>query len=227
MTQPQPPAAKEKDLVDIIAEALPMEQRAGYYREMRYLHMLSESDEMLRILRTIQWHTVIALEVPAKLAVHAQKLDRGLRDNAEAQQRIHQRLEDVCDDLVERVSAGAIANQLYESLRQQFVESTIPQTGQTLAVVAKLIKQALADLEQATPKIVAAHRHAALEARQTMGEMKSAISDATTTARQATAELSRTLLHQYRWALGVFVALAGVLGLLFGIYLDRAGLLPR
>jgi len=227
MMRAQPPSAKEKELVDIIADSLPTEQRTGYYREMRYLHTLADSDEMLRILRTIQWHTVIALEVPAKLAAQAQQLDRGLRDNAEAQQRIHQRLESVCDELVERVSAEAIANQLYESLRQQFVKSTIPQTGQALAVASEQIKNAVEGLERATPKIARAHQLAAFEAQKAVSQMKAEIAQAATAARQATAELSNTFLHEYRWALAVLLVLAGILGLLFGIYLDRSGLLPR
>jgi uncharacterized integral membrane protein len=55
--------------------------------------------------------------------------------------------------------------------------------------------------------------------------MKSAISEVTATARGATAELSSTFLHEYRWALGVLLVLALVLGLLFGIFLERAGYL--
>ena len=227
MMQSQPPSAKEKELVDIIADSLPTEQRTGYYREMRYLHTLADSDEMLRILRTIQWHTVIALEVPAKLAGQAQKLDCGLRDNAKALERIHGRLEGVCDELVERVSAEAIANQLYESLRQQFVKSTIPQTGQALAVAGEQIKSAVEGLERATPKIARAHQLAAFEAQKAVSQMKAEISQAAAAARQATAELSSTFLHEYRWALAVLLVLAGILGLLFGIYLDRSGLLPR
>jgi len=226
MTESEP-LDSTSELIDSIAELVPEDLRAAYYRDMHHCHSLHASDEMLRIMKVIGWITVLTAQVPARIAAEIGKLDRIFRDNYEAQQRIHQRLERVCDDLVERVTAEAISNQLYESLRQQFVKSTIPQAGRALAVVAERIKQAVAGLEQATPKIVAAHRHAALEAQQTIGEMKSAILEVTTTARQATAELSRTFLHQYRWALGVFLALAGILGLLFGIYLDRSGFLPR
>jgi hypothetical protein len=106
------------------------------------------------------------------------------------------------------------------------VKSAIPQTGQALAVVAGKIKGAVIALDQTTPKIVAAHKHAALEAQDAIREMKCAISEVTATARQATAELSRTFLHEYRWALGVLLVLALVLGFLFGIFLERSGYLP-
>jgi hypothetical protein len=139
------------ELIDSVAEGVPDHLRAAYYRDMRYLHVLSASDEMLRILKTIQWNSVVVLQVPARIAAEAGKLDRSLRDNVEALQQVHERLEHLSDELVERVSAEAIANQLYESLRQQFVKSTIPQTGKALTVTAGQVKEAVAGLEQVNP----------------------------------------------------------------------------
>ena len=226
MTGPESPDCIE-DMIDSIAEGLPDHLRAAYYRDMRYLHSLSASDELLRILKTIQWNSVVAVQVPARIAAEAGKLDRGLRDNAAAFQQVHQRFDRLSDELVGKVSAEAIANHLYESLRQQFVKSTIPQTGKALSVVAGQVKQAVAGLEQVTPKIVAAHRHAALEAEQAIGRMKSEISEVTATARQATAELSRTFLHEYRWALGVLLVFAAFLGYWFGVLAVRSGYWPK
>ena len=216
-----------EEMIDSVAEGLPDHLRAAYYRDMRYLHSLSESDELLRILKTIQWNSVVAVQVPARIAAEAGKLDRGLRDNAAAFQQVHQRLDRLSDELVGRVSAEAIANHLYESLRQQFVKSTIPQTGKALTNVAGQVKQAVGGLEQVTPKIVAAHRHAALTAEQAISQMKSEISEVTATARQATAELSRTFLHEYRWALGVLLVLAAFLGFWLGVLAVRSGYWPR
>ena len=226
MTGPESPDCIE-DMIDSIAEGLPDHLRAAYYRDMRYLHSLSASDELLRILKTIQWNSVVAVQVPARIAAEAGKLDRGLRDNAAAFQQVHQRFDRLSDELVGRVSAEAIANHLCESLRQQFVKSTIPQTGKALSVVAGQVKQAVAGLEQVTPKIVAANRHAALGAEQAIGQMKSEISEVTAAARQATAELSRTFLHEYRWALAVLLVLAAFLGFWLGVLAVRSGYWPR
>ena len=41
----------EADLIDRIANALPAEVRADYYRELRHCRSLPENDEMLLILR--------------------------------------------------------------------------------------------------------------------------------------------------------------------------------
>jgi hypothetical protein len=226
MTESESPDSTA-EIIDSIAEGVPDHLRAAYYRDMRVLHSLSASDEMLRILKVIQWNSVIALQVPARIAAEIGKLDRSLRDNVEALQQVHERLEHLSDELVERVSAEAIANQLYESLRQQFVKSTIPQTGKALTVTAGQVKEAVAGLEEVTPKIVAAHKHAAGAALQAVREMKSEISEVAATARQATAELSRTFLHEYRWALGLLVVFAALLGFWLGILAVRSGYWPK
>ena len=48
-------AVPENDLIDRIAESLPADVRADYYREMRHCRSLPENDEMLRILRAMQF----------------------------------------------------------------------------------------------------------------------------------------------------------------------------
>ena len=45
----------EPDLIDRIANALPVEVRADYYRELRHCRSLPENDEMLRILRAMEF----------------------------------------------------------------------------------------------------------------------------------------------------------------------------
>lgn len=226
MTKSEPPDSTGV-WINSIAELVPEHLRAAYYRDMHHCHSLNDSDEMLKIMNIVGWTTVIMAQVPARIAADIGKLDRIFRDNFDGRQRVHERLDKVFDDLVERVSAETIANQLYESLRQQFVETKIPQTGRALAVVADQIGAATGRLERTTPKIVMVQKQVASEAMAAVRQMHSEISAVTATARQATAELSRTFLHQYRWALGLFLVLALFLGLLFGIYVDRSGFLPR
>jgi hypothetical protein len=204
MSEPESPDSIE-DVIDSIAEMVPDNRRTAYYRDMGYLHALPKSDEMLHILKVIGWTVVIMVQVPLRIAAEIAKLDRILRDHFEAQQRIDQRLEHVFHELIERVSAEAIAKQLYESLRQQFVKSAIPQTGKALVVVANHIQQAVASLEGATPKIAAV----------------------TDTSRQAIAALSKTFLHTYRWALLVFLVLAALLGFWGGVLAVQSGYLAK
>jgi hypothetical protein len=214
------------DLIDSIANGMPVERRVDYYREMRRLRSLPHDDEMLHIVKIMQFPMSMMVEIPQRLAMEREKMERATGECIVVLQQTNERLTRLPEEVLSGISAEAIAEKINESLWQQFLKSTIPQSGQALTVVAGEIKQAVAGLEQSTPKIVAAHRHAAHEAVSAVREMKSAISEVTTTARQATAELSSTYLHEYRWALGVLLVLALVLGFLFGIFLEGSGYLP-
>ena len=61
----KPVEIREKDLIDRIAEALPAEVRADYYRELRHCRSLPENDEMLRILRAMQFLVLLIHEAPS------------------------------------------------------------------------------------------------------------------------------------------------------------------
>src|SRR5438876_3225953 len=67
------------DLIDRIANALPAEVRADYYRELRHCRSLPENDEMLRILRAMQFLTLLIQEAPNRVAVEREKLERLFR----------------------------------------------------------------------------------------------------------------------------------------------------
>ena len=68
MTASEPiPGSREMDLIDRIAEALPLDIRADYYRELRHCRSLPDNDEMLRILRIMQFLTVLIHQVPERI----------------------------------------------------------------------------------------------------------------------------------------------------------------
>src|SRR4029077_1400878 len=71
------PAMKaiEPDLTDRIADALPADIRADFYREMRHCRSLPENDEMLRILRIMQFLTLLMEQVPARIRVERERLE--------------------------------------------------------------------------------------------------------------------------------------------------------
>ena len=70
----QPAEVQEPDLTDRIANSLPVEIRADYYREMRHCRSLPENDEMLRILRAMQFLTLLIHEAPARMTVERERL---------------------------------------------------------------------------------------------------------------------------------------------------------
>ncbi len=71
---------QEPDTLDRIANALPAEVRADYYREMRHLRSLPENDEMLRILRAMQFLGVLIFDAPLRTAAENEKLKEMLAE---------------------------------------------------------------------------------------------------------------------------------------------------
>jgi len=149
---PQPPDIPEPDLIDRIANALPAEFQADYYREMRHCRSLFENDEMLRILRAMQFSVVLMVQIPERMAAERQRLGQIIADFLTAlreirqsiasyQAQLDQRLVHLPAEIAEGINPQTVAALINESLRQQFVQSTIPATAEALAVAAAQMKR--------------------------------------------------------------------------------------
>jgi hypothetical protein len=205
--------APESDLIDRIAHALPADVRADYYRELRHCRSLPENDEMLRILRAMQFLVLLIHEAPARMAVESVKLDGNLVGCIAALETIERRLEMLPEGIESAIGPERVAARINESLRQQFVQTTIPETGQALAAAAVQMKRCVAEFVVGAREISGQHHSAAKEAREAVKNIESAIHSATRASREATADLLRALLH-LKWTSLV----VGALGLyLFGL----------
>jgi hypothetical protein len=185
----------EKDLIDRIAENLPADLRADYYREMRHCRSLPENDEMLRILRAMQFLTLLIHQAPARLATEREQLDLKLDSCVSALSTIERRLEALPEGVSSKIGPEQVAARINESLRQQFVETTIPQTGAALAVAAAQLDRSVTEFVRAAKEINNKYDGTATAARAAVQSIESAINSGTRTAREATAELTRTLLE--------------------------------
>lgn len=203
----------ESDLIDRIANALPADVRADYYRELRHCRSLPENDEMLRILRVMQFLALLIHEAPARMAAECFRLDGNLGGCIGALETIERRLETLPEGVASAIGPEKVAARINESLRQQFVRTTIPETGQALASGAVQMKGSIAEFVVAAREISSQHHSAAKEAREAVKNIESAIHSATQASREATAELLRAL-NILKWTSLV----AGALGLyLFGL----------
>jgi len=222
----------EPDLIDRIANALPEEVRADYYREMRHCRTLPENDEMLRILRAMQFLTLLMQQVPNRIATERGNLDSGLREAADAirqsqesTEAYHRLLDDRLVQLPATVANGispeAIAGKVTENMRQQFVQSTIPQTAEVLAVIAKDMKNTTAEFGRVANELGGSYGSAAQEASVAVQNIEDAVSRATDAAKRAADNLSWTFSDAYRWSLHSFCALALLLGMILGMMAER------
>lgn len=203
-----------KDLIDRVAEALPVEVRADYYRELRHCRSLPENDEMLRILRAMQFLVLLIHEAPARLAAERSQLQQDLTQCVEALAAIERRLDALPSAVASGISPEQVAARINESLRQQFKATTIPDTGRALQSLAAQLKDSVAAFVVSAREITAQHHSTAREARAAVNSIESAVHSATAAAREANTELARTLLH-LNWAtLGLGAAGLYLLGVL-------------
>ena len=161
--QPQPingPQRIAADLIDRIANALPEELRADYYRELSHCRNLPENDEMLRILRAMQFLAVLMERVPGQVAIEreqfAQVLARGVESiqatyqaGITYQKQLEARIAKLPEEITKGISAEAIAAKLSESLRQQFQRTGLPAVADAIGVQTTALRQASKDLSVA------------------------------------------------------------------------------
>jgi hypothetical protein len=220
--------AVEPDLTDRIAGALPADIRADFYREMRHCRSLPENDEMLRILRIMQFLTLLMEQVPARIGVERERLEQliamaaeSLRNSLESTEayrhEIDQRLSGLPDQIAKGISPEVIAGKINESLRQQFVQSTIPQTAEALAVVSTQLRTSSSEFSATAASLGKAYSGAVHEAEQAIN----AIRESTNRAREAASKLLTAYQGEYRWSVLLLTACSLVVGTLLGTILDH------
>ena len=213
MTASEPIAgSREMDLIDRIAEALPLDIRADYYRELRHCRSLPDNDEMLRILRIMQFLTVLIYQVPERIVSEREQLDSNLQSCTEALQTVESRLHALPQGVASSISPQKIAAQINETLRQLFLQTTIPQTSDALNVAAETFKKSMVEFVEAAKQISIRHRSAAEEAREAIAKIDSSVRSAVRTAEQATESFYRSAKRFHWGALtfgGIILFLSG------------------
>jgi hypothetical protein len=228
----------EPDLIDRIANALPDEVRAEYYRELRHCRSLPESDEMLRLLRAMQFLVLLIEQAPSRVAEERERLDKLLAtaiDNvgkiAAASETYHlalqRKLKALPADIADGISPVAVAGKINEILRQEFMRSTIPKTADSLGVISERMKNVCSEFTTTADTLGHEYRGAAQEAREAVASMKSEISQATAAAARFTSEVAQTFSRAYRWLLVILAGGSLVMGLAIGMMFERWLLSPR
>jgi hypothetical protein len=213
----------EPDLIDRIANALPDELRADYYRELRHCRSLPENDEMLRILRVMQFLVVLTVQVPDRMATERQQFERVVADAIQMLQEIRQfsaahqaqldrRLAQVSAHIAEELKPEAVAAAINESLRQQFIKSTIPETANALAVAAAQTKKATAEFVRVAGTLGDAYRGAVVGANTAIEKLNSTCSNVLSSTERAVEEWRYLSGKQHRWRFSGFLILAFILG---------------
>ena len=216
------------DILDRIAQDLPLEIRAAFYRELNYCRSLPENDELLRVLRAMQFLTLLMREVPSHVVIERERLElifnramaklSGTLESAEAyQSALEQRLAALPAKVAQGLNPETVARSINENLRQQFVESTLPQTAKAMTSVAAEFRNAVIEFAKTTAVLNDSHRGAAARARQAIEELERTVSSAADTARRAAQDLSEVFQREFRWSVYALSTLGLVVGLGLGM----------
>jgi hypothetical protein len=193
----------EPDLIDLIADDLPVEIRAKYYRAMRPCRTLQSSDELLHILRAMMFLHILMVQVPRDITTEREKfrqlftgalgtLQTTVESTAVYQRQLDQRLEQLPENIANGISPEVIATAINESLRQQFVQSTIPETASRLAAAAMQLNDVTREFGRTAGELGDRYRGATQEARRAIDDIERTSSDAMASARRAAEELVTT-----------------------------------
>jgi hypothetical protein len=226
---PEPSQAAESDLIDRIAAALPANVRADYYRELRHCRSLPENDEMLRILRAMQFSVLLMVQAPERMATERLRLEEAVgeaievlqdirQSSAAYQAQLDQRLVQLPADIAEGIKPEAVAAKINENLRQQFVQSTIPATAEALAVAAAQIRKATAEFARGAGTLGDAYVGAVECARKAIAKLESTSDHAVSSTRRAAEELVRVFREEYRWSVYTLAGIALLVGIGVGIW---------
>jgi hypothetical protein len=227
----------EPDLIDRIANALPEDIRAEYYRELRHCRSLPENDEMLRLLRAMQFLVVLIEQAPSRVAAERERLDKllgaavgNMGKIAAASEAYHtslnRKLIALPADIAHGISPAAVAARINDDLRQEFMRSTIPKTADALGAISDQMKTVCSEFTITADSLGRAYGCAAEDARKAVASLKSEISQATDNAARFTGELAEKYSKAYRWSLSMLAGGSLIMGLALGMMLERWLLSP-
>lgn len=224
--QPTPP-----DLIDLIARALPEELRADYYREMSHCRALPESDEMLRILRAMQFLAVLIERAPGQVAIEREQLAKVLGRAVESIQATHQasasyqkqlegRLAKLPEEIAKGINAEAIASKLSESLRQQFQETGLPAVAEAMSVQTTTLRNTNKALSAVVSEF--AHPQTGVVARlnQALSRMRANLENGADHVRAQMCELGKELWKSIAVLCGGSLVIGFLSGMLYQQWKD-------
>jgi hypothetical protein len=174
----------KEHLIRQIAKRLSPELRAEYYRVLRYCRSLPEDDQMLLILNAIHLLPSMTIDVPGQMAEQRKKMEDLLRPTIQAQERtldsfeeyqahLDLRLARLPDEIAERIKPDVIAAKITEALRQQFADTTIPESTNLLKTGVRDLQTAVTDFKGAASSITDDCHGAVAESRRATKQLVS------------------------------------------------------
>ena len=216
------------DLIDRIAEVLPEQVRAEYYREMRHCRLLPENDEMLRILRAMQFLVLLIQQAPGQVAEERRQLGTLLAASLESMQQTHrasidyqkqleQRIVALPEAIARGISPEAIASKINESLRQQFAQAGLPETAKALHSISRDLSTAAGQFDETAIQLTGTYHGIAAQAKESIADLEARLASVTQTAENAARSLTKKFWSEYRWSVAALTSAAICVGFAGGL----------
>jgi hypothetical protein len=210
-----------QDLIDRIGAALPFEVQADYYREMMHCRSLQENDEMLLILRAMQFLTLLMTQVPERVVNERERLEKIFNKNKSYLEALDQRLLQLPGLVSAGISTDTIVASVDRKLQSAFIMSMIPGTVSELKATVSRIEEVNTKFGAATKVLGDSYGGAVRQAGEAIASMNQEIARASNTASRAAEHLSTGFHNEYWWMVWVFAVAALVLGFAAGAVLMR------
>ena len=158
----------EPTLFDSLARLVPEELQAAYYRVLAHTQTLSPDDEMLRILEAMGILALLTRHTPRDIADERERFQQLLELHRQFSDKAQQKMDGYVRELDARISdlprgikAGLdsqqIAKMLGESLRQNFLQSGMPETVKGLQATSAAMTSAQKELTTALNNLSDSH----------------------------------------------------------------------
>jgi hypothetical protein len=175
----------------------------------------------------MQFLTLMMEQIPARIGIErerfeqligmaAESLQRSLESTEAYRDEIDQRLTGLPDKIARGISPEIIAGKINESLRQQFIQTTIPQTSEALAVISTELRSS-SEFSATAASLGKAYGGAVHQAEEAID----AIRGSTNSAHEAARKLLTTYQGEYRWSVLLLTSCSLVTGTLLGTILDH------
>ena len=219
------------DVTDSLAEALPPNLQAAYYRELNHCRSLPENDEMLRIIRILQILTYLIHQAPAAVATEREKIgtlfgslieavQRVTQSIGEYQNRVDQRLAELPEDLAKRIQPAAIAKELSENLHQEFARAGLLDLGQAFQTSFNRLEKLFARLDS----LISGFETVVMKIEHEMHNAAREHLDAMRETRNVIVREGERMSQKYRWQRDVLIAIVLIvvftLGVKYGQWLN-------
>jgi len=220
--------------VEEVAALLPEESRLGWYRNVRpWLRMLPPDDEIAHLAYSMGYLALLTRTMPglvaeerAKLTAlvqrHTDDVTGAVKTTADYHLKLHDRLKRLPAEIAQGLSPKALATEIVDGVREQFLQSGIPEAGKLLKEQGDRLRQLAADQDRVLASLRQQLNDSRSHARSALDSVKSGADAAKNSIDRWNSEMTRL-----QWLCqGLVLSLGVLLGALFYWWVIDPGHMP-